>query len=371
MDVSDAYRHCEQVVSREARNFFYGMRLLPPPKRRALSAVYAFARRIDDIADGDEPAGRRLARLCEARAALDTVCSGMPEPYGLRERTGTPERAGAPELTGAPERAGVPEPAGAPERTGAPEAAGVPERAGAREPSGTPDGSGEPEPSGVRAAPGWPPPGPEDPVLVALRHAALRHPIPLRAFGELIDGCAADVRGTRYARFEELLAYCRCVAGSIGRLSLGVFGVQGDRDVREAEPLADALGVALQITNILRDVREDRLAGRIYLPAEDLDRFGCTLDVDPSGGLTDPPDRLAALVRFEADRARAWFTEGMRLLPVLDGRSAACTAAMAGIYRCLLGGIAADPAGALATRLSLPPWRKAMVAVGALAGTVR
>ncbi|MFI7045748.1 presqualene diphosphate synthase HpnD [Streptosporangium sandarakinum] len=305
MDVSDAYRHCEQVVSREARNFFYGMRLLPPPKRRALSAVYAFARRIDDIADGDEPAERRLARLREARAALDTVCSGVPEP------------------------------------------------------------------SGVRAAPGLPPPGPEDPVLVALRHAALRYPIPLRAFGELIDGCAADVRGTRYARFEELLAYCRCVAGSIGRLSLGVFGVQGDRDVREAEPLADALGVALQITNILRDVREDRLAGRIYLPAEDLDRFGCTLDVDSSGGLADPPDRLAALVRFEADRARAWFTEGMRLLPVLDGRSAACTAAMAGIYRCLLGGIAADPAVALATRLSLPPWRKAMVAVGALAGTVR
>ncbi|MGV9598090.1 squalene/phytoene synthase family protein [Streptosporangium sandarakinum] len=347
MDVSDAYRHCEQVVSREARNFFYGMRLLPPPKRRALSAVYAFARRIDDIADGDEPADRRLARLRETRTALDTVCSGMPEPYGRREPTV------------------VPEPAGAPERTG------VPGRTGAREPSGTLDGAEAPEPAGVRAAPGWPPPGPEDPVLVALRHAALRHPIPLRAFGELIDGCAADVRGTRYARFEELLAYCRCVAGSIGRLSLGVFGVQGDRDVREAEPLADALGVALQITNILRDVREDRLAGRIYLPAEDLDRFGCTLDVDSSGGLTDPPDRLAALVRFEADRARAWFTEGMRLLPVLDGRSAACTAAMAGIYRCLLGGIAADPAGALATRLSLPPWRKAMVAMGALAGTVR
>ncbi|MEU9829916.1 squalene/phytoene synthase family protein [Streptosporangium sp. NPDC048047] len=271
------------------------MRLLPPPKRHALSAVYAFARRIDDIADGDEPAGRRLARLREARSALDAV----------------------------------------------------------------------------RSASGWPPPGPEDPVLVALRHASLHHPIPLRAFGDLIDGCAADVRGTRYARFEELLTYCRCVAGSIGRLSLGVFGVQDGRDLREAEPLADALGVALQITNILRDVREDRLAGRIYLPAEDLDRFGCTLDVDSSGGLTDPPDRLAALVRFEADRARSWFAEGMRLLAVLDGRSAACTAAMAGIYRCLLGRIAADPAGALAARLSLPPWRKAMVAAGALAGTVR
>ncbi|MER6176919.1 presqualene diphosphate synthase HpnD [Streptosporangium sp. NPDC001681] len=295
MDTADAYRHCEQIVRGQARNFSYGLRLLPTPKRRALSAVYAFARRIDDIADGDGPDGQRLTELAAARATL---------------------------------------------------------------------GAARPDP--------------EDPVLVALHDTALRYPLPLSAFEELIDGCAADVRGETYEHFDELLSYCRCVAGSIGRLSLGVFGTAGTRDGKSdgrdaarVAHLADALGVALQITNILRDVREDRLAGRTYLPAEDLRQFGCTLNIDSSGRFTDPPDRLAALMRFEADRARDWFDDGMRLLTALDVRSAACTAAMAGIYRCLLGRIAADPAEALASRLSLPPWQKAMVAARALAGAAR
>src|SRR5206468_3434291 len=112
-----------------------------------------------------------------------------------------------------------------------------------------------------------------DLVLVALTDAAGRFDIPLPAFGELIDGCEADVRGTTYRTFDDLLHYCRCVAGSIGRLSLGVFGTA---DVATAAPLADALGVALQLTNILRDIREDYLGGRIYLPAEDFERFGCS-----------------------------------------------------------------------------------------------
>jgi squalene synthase HpnD len=283
---ADAYRHCERVVRARARNFAYGIRLLPPAKRRALSAVYAFARRIDDIGDGHGPAAQRLARLDEARAALR-----RPEP------------------------------------------------------------------------------DPDDLVMVALRDAARRHPIPMHAFEELIDGCAADVEGVSYERFGSLLAYCRCVAGSVGRLSLGVFGTSADTE--EAEPLADALGIALQLTNILRDIREDRLNGRIYLPAEDLERFGCTLEIDSAGAFTDPPERLVALVRFEADRARTWYEHGDRLVPMLDRRSAACTVAMAGIYRCLLDRIADAPLDALATRLSLSRWDKTMVAAQALAGAQR
>ncbi|SDH15248.1 phytoene/squalene synthase family protein [Nonomuraea jiangxiensis] len=279
-DIDDAYRHCEQIMRSQARNFSYGLRLLPAPKRRALSAVYALARRIDDIADGDGPAGPRLERL-----------------------------AAVPELLG--------------------------ENAPAR----------------------------SDLVLVALLEAAGRYPIPLAAFADLVEGCAADVRGTTYATFDDLVGYCRCVAGSIGRLSLGVFGTD---DVGRATPLADALGVALQITNILRDLREDRLAKRVYLPVQDLERFGCALDVDAYGRFSDPPERLARLVRFEADRARDWFATGMRLLPLLDARSAACTATMAGIYRCLLDRIAADPGRALATRMSLTTREKSMVAVRAL-----
>lgn len=285
MNTDDAYRHCERVVRLRARNFAYGIRLLPPAKRRALSAVYAFARRIDDIGDGDGPASRRLAELSEARAALRRL---------------------------------------------------------------------EQEPV--------------DPVLVALNDAARRYPIRTHAFEELIDGCAADIEGAAYERFTELLSYCRCVAGSIGRLSLGIFGTTNPD---AAEPLADTLGIALQLTNILRDVREDRLMNRIYLPAEDLERFGCTLDLDPAGTFTDPPERLCALIRYQADRARNWYDQGERLVSMLDRRSAACTAAMAGIYRCLLDRIAMDPEETLVRRLSVSRWDKTMVAARSLAGVQR
>ncbi|MEU8345663.1 farnesyl-diphosphate farnesyltransferase [Actinomadura meyerae] len=286
MDAPSAYRHCENVVRTQARNFSYGIRLLPPPKRRALSAVYAFARRIDDIGDDhDAPPATRLARLAEERERLADAAAH-----------------------------------------------------------------------------------PSDPVLVALSDAARRYPIPLEAFGELIDGCEADVRGETYDTFDDLLWYCRCVAGAVGRLSLGVFGTS-DRET--AVPRADALGVALQLTNILRDVREDGLSGRVYLPAKDLARFGCTLERDASGRLTDDPERLAGLIRFEANRAEEWYATGLQLLPMLDRRSSACAGAMAGIYRHLLRRIKADPLTALDTRTSLPTWEKAAVSAMAMSGVHR
>ncbi|MFA1551465.1 presqualene diphosphate synthase HpnD [Actinomadura chokoriensis] len=288
MDALSAYQHCENVVRSQARNFSYGIRLLPAPKRRALSAVYAFARRVDDIGDDHgAPPATRLSRLGAERERL----------------------AGA--------------------------------GAGAH---------------------------PSDPVLVALSDAARRYPIPLEAFGELIDGCEADVRGQTYDTFDDLLWYCRCVAGAIGRLSLGVFGTS---DPETALPRADALGVALQLTNILRDVREDGLSGRVYLPAKDLVKFGCTLERDESGRPADDPERLADLVRFQADRAEEWYGTGLKLLPMLDRRSAACAGAMAGIYRHLLKRIKADPLTALGTRTSLPAWEKAAVSAMAMAGIHR
>jgi phytoene synthase len=284
METQAAYDHCERVVRARARNFAYGIRLLPTAKRQALSAVYAFARRVDDIGDGAESAGQRLASLDTARADL----------HALEER-------------------------------------------------------------------------PDDPVLVALADAARRHPIPLGAFDELIDGCEADVRGTDYATEDELTFYCRCVAGSIGRLSLGVYGCDPER-LPEASGYADSLGVALQLTNILRDIREDGLMGRIYLPADELVQHGCTLKLDEHGRFVDNPEDLAALVRDQAARARAWYDTGLKLLPLLDRRSAACTAAMAGIYRRLLVRIADQPLSALNARMSLPTREKAAVAARALAG---
>jgi phytoene synthase len=284
--VADAYAECERITREQARNFAWGIRLLPTPKRQALSAVYAFARRIDDIGDGDLPREDKLRRLAEARAAIT-------------------------------------------------------------EPSRFPD----------------------DPVLVALADAAQRYPLPLDAFEEHVTGCEMDVTGRGYRTIDELVEYCRCVAGSIGRLSLGVFDPRlGAREADRAVRRADALGVALQLTNILRDLREDLHAGRVYLPAEDLTRFGCTVRALADGRLDPQGGALASVIRFEAARAADWYERGMQLLPVLDRRSAASCATMAGIYRALLHRISADPEAVLHTRARVPNPVKARIAARALAG---
>jgi phytoene synthase len=200
--------------------------------------------------------------------------------------------------------------------------------------------------------------------------------VPLEAFTELIDGCLADVNQASYETFDDLLWYCRCVAGSIGRLSLGIYGTQHGKpgEPEKQSRLADDLGVALQLTNILRDVREDFLNNRVYLPKEDLDKFG--IEFAPFGSPEPFPGdamqaRFANLVEFEASRAREWYGSGLRLLATIDRRSAACTGAMAGIYRRLLERIARNPHAVLEGRMSLPGGEKALVAAEALAGIDR
>lgn len=290
--VQDAYEVCAAITKTQAANFSYGIRLLPAYKREALSAVYALARRIDDIADGDGageqvPAARRAEELDRLREKIH-------------------------------------------------------------------EASREPAPA-------------DDPVLVAVADAASRLPIPMGAFGELIDGALMDVTGRRYQTFAELEAYCRCVAGAVGRLCLGVFGCEPDP---AAPRYADALGIALQQANILRDLREDLLNGRVYLPAEDLDRFGVRLRIE-GGRLADPDGSLARLIRFSAERARSWFADGRRLIPLLDWRSAASASAMSGIYAALLDRIAAEPSLVYGGRLSLPVREKAAIAAKALSGLGR
>jgi phytoene synthase len=198
-----------------------------------------------------------------------------------------------------------------------------------------------------------------DPVLVAVADVLRRYPVPLDAFHDLVDGVESDVRGTEYRTFEELERYCRRVAGSIGRLSVGVFDA---RERPRASELADDLGVALQVGNILRDVREDLALGRHYLPAEDLAAFGCTY----AGGGIDGPVEL--VLAYEAQRGLAFLDRGLELVPLLDRRSAASVLAMAGGYRRLLTRIAQHPSLPLAERLSLNRWDKAVVLARSLVG---
>jgi phytoene synthase len=274
-EIAGAYEECRQITQAAGSSFYAGMRLLPADRRQAIFAVYALARRIDDVADGDLPGGPKLARLAEIRSEL-----------------------------------------------------------AARESS-------------------------RDPVLVAVVDAARRFPIPLGAFDDLLDGAEADANAHPYETFEELERYCRCVAGSIGRLALGVFDTT---DRARAEPLADDLGVALQLGNILRDLADDLRHGRSYLPTADLARFGCSV-VD---GRIEGDAEL--VVAFEAERALGWLDRGLALLPLLDRRSASCVLAMTASYRRLIERIAAEPAVALQTRVSLPPWEKRRVLARSLVG---
>ncbi len=214
---------------------------------------------------------------------------------------------------------------------------------------------------------------PADPVLVALADAHVRFALPPGALGALIEGVRMDVEGVAYEHFEELVLYCRRVAGAIGRVCLAIFakrpGAGGEAhavDRERLESLADDLGVALQLTNILRDVREDAENGRVYLPAEDLRRFG--LPTEPAALAAARGEHFERLVHFEAERAQQWFDRGLLLVPRLDRRSGACVAAMAGIYHRLLQRIDADPARALRTRTSLSAGEKLRVALASIAG---
>src|ERR1700744_5049224 len=294
LEVAHCYDACEQTTRREAANFYYGIRLLPRERRQAMCAVYAFARRIDDIGDeGDDRHTQLRAlrgeRAMVARLDLDDGSTG-------------------------------------------------------------------------------------DPVRVAVAPARGHHRLPMDAMELLIEGVELDVEGvSEYETFDQLVGYCRRVAGTIGRLCVAIF--TDGRATSSDDRLADDLGVAMQLTNILRDVREDALLGRTYLPAEDLRRFGCedlaglaAATGEGSGPLNGSAAGALGLIRFEAQRAAGWFARGMRLTDSLDRRSSSCLLAMTGIYRTILERIVADPVQVLHHRVSLTPWEKGLVAARSLIG---
>ena len=226
MSVDAAYEEVMRVTRREAKNFAYGIMVLPKEKRRAIAAIYAFAREVDDIADGDLPPAEKRARLEALRARLDE--------------------------------------------------------------------------------------------LVALQDARERFGIPREPLDKLIDGGLQDLEQQTYATFDDLRGYCEKVAGAVGRACVPVYG---SSDTERAM----TLGIALQLINIIRDVDEDQRLGRVYLPQDELERFG----VHELRHTTE----FVGLMHFQAQRARAHLDEGLRLLDSLDRRSALCVATFAGLYR--------------------------------------
>jgi phytoene synthase len=235
MSVDAAYAEVQRVTRARAKNFAYGIMVLPREKRRAIAAIYAFAREVDDVADGGLPVAEKRRRLEALRASLDS------------------------------------------------------------------------EPTGAMS--------------VALHDARARYGIPRDALSAVVDGGLQDLEQERYASFDELRGYCEKVAGAVGVACVAVYGSD---DVERAL----MLGIALQLINIMRDVAEDEALGRVYLPQDELARFGVTkLEVSP---------RWRDLMAFQAQRARVHLDEGLRLLDSLDRRSALCVSTFAGLYRAQL-----------------------------------
>jgi phytoene synthase len=270
--VNEAYEECRLITKREAKNFFYAFITLPPQKRRAIYAAYAFCRHCDDAVDMDMAQDEKLR-------ALDSLKGSLTASYQAR-------------------------------------------------PQGT--------------------------VFTALAHAAETYQIPQQHFQDVINGVEMDLVKDRYQTFEELRLYCYRVASAVGLICLEIFGY---KDPKAREYAVD-LGLAMQLTNILRDVEEDMARDRIYIPQEDLERFGYSEEELRQGVVNDTQRNL---MEFQVQRARGYFKTGIKLMPYLPPRSRACPAVLAQLYSHILDRIEARDYNIFNGRISLSGREKLLV----------
>ena len=201
------------------------------------------------------------------------------------------------------------------------------------------------------------------PGMPALVDPVERHAIPRRYLEEVIDGVEMDLDPQPFASFEDLYGYCYRVASVVGLCCIHIWGYRSD-DGR-AEELAEACGVALQLTNIVRDVREDATRGRVYLPEEDLKRFG----VSPEELVADQAsDRLRSLLEFEGRRAYEYYERAADLDRLVAPVGRPVLRTIVGIYRTLLDEIVARRYEVMAARVAVSPWRKAAITVRSFSG---
>jgi len=281
MKIDEAYRHCREIAHKHGANFSVGFRFLPPTKRRAVYAAYAFCRVADDIAD-EEPSSPRVAEesLEDSKARqLDDWQRELDACY-----------AGAP----------------------------------------------------------------THPITIALADALQHFAIPKSAFVALIDGCRQDMVKTRYETFDELLQYCELVAASISDISLSIFGYRTEAALEHGRNLA----IALQLTNVTRDIGDDLTRDRVYLPAVELRAFGVE---ERELFARAENDRVQKLIEFQIDRARGYFEKAEPLLRELDFDARFPTLLMGGVYATVLAKLSKDPLIAIRRRLSLSPFQKVLV----------
>ncbi len=267
------HEYCAAKAAASGSSFYYSFRLLPPPRRRAITALYAFCREVDDVVD--EASDTAVARLKLAwwRNEVAAIFAGTPQ----------------------------------------------------------------------------------HPVALALREVAGPFGLQATDLATVIDGMEMDLAQNRYLDFAALESYCHRVAGVVGRMSAQIFGFDDPATLDYARDL----GVAFQLTNIIRDVGEDARRGRVYLPGTDLARHDVTVASLLRG---KPTGDFAALMAFEVDRARDWYARALAQLPARDRRAQRPGLAMAAIYRTLLDEIARDGYQVLDRRLALTPLRKLWIA---------
>lgn len=278
--IRESYAACERIACRQRSTFHRSFCFLPAARRRGITAVYAFARMVDDISDmpGDIPVTDRLAALtklrADFRAALEDAHAGR----------------------------------------------------------GTAN----------------------DPILPAVADTIACFRLTSQHFEMIIDGAEQDLKITRYADFPSLHAYCRNVASSVGMICTQLFG---GRDAA-ALPAAEQMGIAFQLTNILRDVAEDAARGRIYLPQSDLRDAGCS-ETDIIHGIHSPA--FVNACQKTARRAAGYYDQARMLLSMLPFSSRRAVALMASCYAAILGDIAGSGYDVFRRRTSVPGWKKAMI----------
>jgi len=268
INVTRSFEECHRIARASHSNFYYAFFLLPKPKRDALAALYAFMRRVDDVADEGVDLGAKQRGLAKWRAALDQAITGQEQLFDGNAAVATP----AASLDGAAE------------------------------------------------------------VLPALVDTMQCYKMPARYLHDLISGAEMDLTVQTYPTFDRLREYCYRVAGTVGLTCTHVFGFSDAR----ALDLAEKLGLAFQLTNIIRDVHEDYKLGRVYLPEEDLQRYG----VSPADfGRNEATLGVRELLRFESERAWQLYEEGSALLGLIDADSRGALWLLAHTYSALLGRI--------------------------------
>jgi phytoene synthase len=201
-----------------------------------------------------------------------------------------------------------------------------------------------------------------DPVSVALSDAMRRHGIPKRYLLGIVDGMEMDLTVRRYGTFGELFSYCYRAASLVGLVCIEIFGYRGDDEARRR---AVDLGIAMQLTNILRDVAEDVGRDRVYLPGEELERFGVSEQQLRTGRMDD---HYRELMAFQVGRAREYFRAGRELLPMVHPAGRACIQVLGGVYSQLLDRIEGRGYDVFSERVRVPGRTKLRLAAGAWLG---